>query len=731
MHIKSGLLAGALLLGIYATAQQGAKPVTYPFQNTTLSFEARATDLVSRLTLQEKIALMQNNAKPVERLGIPAYNWWNECLHGVARDGVATVFPQAIGMAAAWDTALIHRVADVISTEARAKHEEHVRHGERNIYQGLTMWTPNINIFRDPRWGRGQETYGEDPYLTGTTGVAFVKGLQGSDPKYFKVIATAKHYAVHSGSEYNRHIFDAQVSKQDMFDTYLPAFGKLVKAGKVYSVMGAYNRVNGVPACANHFLLDTVLRQQWGFNGYVVSDCGAISDIYQFHKYVPTKEEASAVAVKAGCDLTCGGEYISLAKAVSDGLITEQQIDVSVRRLMLALFKLGIFDSKEQVAYQRIPFSENNSPAHDALSKTMALESMVLLQNKQQLLPLSKQAKIAVVGPYHNDVEVLWGNYNGMPDHPVSFLQGIRNKLGNGSSIITADYLPKPNRPFASEQNRNDSITQLVNAVAAADVVVFCGGISASLEGEESPLELKGFFKGDRTSLDLPEDQLAALKALKAAGKKVVLVLTSGSALALNWENDHLDAIVEAWYPGQQGGSALADVLFGDYNPGGRLPVTFYKSVDDLPPFEDYNMTNRTYRYFTGTPLYPFGYGLSYTRFAYRWAQQPKQQYSAPDVIRCSIRLSNTGNMAGDEVPQVYIVYPDGKQLPLRELHQFKRVHLEKGRETTVEFAIPVAELQKWDAQQNREKVYSGQYGLYIGAHSADKQLSASFSIKE
>ncbi len=732
MHIKSGLLTLALVSGLYGMAQEKVQQAAYPFQNTGLSFEERASDLVGRLTLAEKIALMQNNAKPVERLGIPAYNWWNECLHGVARDGVATVFPQAIGMAAAWDTALVHRVADVISTEARAKHEEHVRHGERNIYQGLTMWTPNINIFRDPRWGRGQETYGEDPYLTGTTGVAFVKGLQGNDPRYFKVIATAKHYAVHSGSEYNRHIFDARVSRQDLFDTYLPAFAKLVKAGKVYSVMGAYNRVDGVPACANHFLLDTVLRQQWGFKGYVVSDCGAVSDIYQFHKYVPTQEEASAIAVKAGCDLTCGGEYVSLAKAVNDGMITEKQIDVSVSRLMLALFKLGIFDPAEQVAYQHIPFSENNSPAHDALSRTMAQESMVLLQNKQKLLPLSKQlSRIAVVGPYNNDVEVLWGNYNGTPDHPVSFLQGIRQKLGGNTRIITADYLPKPDRPFATEANRQDSISRLVKAVADADVVIFCGGISASLEGEESPIELNGFFKGDRTDLELPADQVAALKALKAAGKKLVLVLTNGSALALGWENEQLDAIVEAWYPGQQGGNALADVLFGDYNPAGRLPVTFYQSVNDLPPFEEYAMTNRTYRYFTGAPLYPFGYGLSYTSFKYQWKQQPQSQYKAGDDIRCTIHLSNTGKMDGDEVPQAYIVYPGGKQLPLRELHQFKRVHLARGEQTELEFVIPVNELQKWNAQQNAETVHSGNYVLYIGSHSADKKLVAAFTVSE
>lgn len=710
-----------------------AQRYQYPFQNPSLSFEQRVNDLVSRLTLKEKISLMQNNADSVPRLGIPAYNWWNECLHGVARDGIATVFPQAIGMAAMWDTPLMYKIAAAISTEARAKHEEHVRKGERNIYQGLTFWTPNINIFRDPRWGRGQETYGEDPFLTSQTGVAFVRGLEGNDPKYFKAIATAKHFAVHSGSEYNRHIFNAVVSKQDMFDTYLPAFESLVKQGKVYSLMGAYNSVDGVPACANTFLLDTMLRKKWGFKGYVVSDCGAISDIYNGHKYVATRDEAAAIAVKAGCDLTCGDEYVSLGEAVKKGEITEKQINVSVSRLLLALFKLGMFDSKEMVAYKNIPYSENNSEQHNLLSKGATLESIVLLQNKNNSLPLSASniKTIAVVGPYANDTDVLLGNYNGEPTSPVTFLQGIKQSVGDDISIITDEYIKSPDADYANENSAKDSINLLVKDCSNADVVVFCGGLDPNIEGEESPVDKKGFFHGDRTSITLPDVQEEALKALKASGKKVILVLTNGGAMAINWENENLDGIIEAWYPGQNGGAAVADILFGKYNPAGRLPVTFYKSLKDLPAFEDYDMAGRTYRYFKGTPLYPFGYGLSYSKFIYSNIRLSKKNIRANDSVTINVTVKNISKIGGDEVVQVYA---SAKNIPqfraLKILVGFKRIHVNAGESKDVAIKVAVNSLREYDTSINDYTVYKGVYELRAGGSSEDTRLVAELNVR-
>lgn len=707
------------------------KQYTYPFQNPSLSFEKRVADLVSRLTLKEKIALMQNNSQAVPRLGIPAYNWWNECLHGVARDGVATVFPQAIGLAAMWDVQLMNEVAVSISTEARAKHEEHVRNGERNIYQGLTFWTPNINIFRDPRWGRGQETYGEDPFLTAQTGVAFVKGLQGNDPKYFKVIATAKHFAVHSGSEYNRHWFDAVISNQDLYDTYLPAFEHLVKDAKVYSIMGAYNRLDGVPACASNFLLDTTLRKRWGFKGYVVSDCGAISDILQGHKYASSAAKASALAVKAGCDLTCGEEYVALEDAVAKGDITEKEINVSVSRLLMALFKLGMFDDKSLVSYKNIAFRENNSPQHNALSKKAALKSIVLLQNKG-ILPLSTSIKtIAVVGPFADETTVLRGNYNGDATNPITFLNGIKSFVGNNTSIITNDYINFPDKDYASEANQKDSVELFVKNCAAADIVIFCGGLSPGVEGEESPIEKKGFFHGDRTTLDLPDVQLAALKALKQSGKKVVLLLTNGSALSLNWENENVDAIIETWYPGQNAGSAVADILFGKYNPAGRLPVTFYRSVNDLPDFEDYNMKGRTYRYFTGKPLYPFGYGLSYSKFEYNKIALSRSSASQKDSISVNVTIKNISAVDGEEVVQLYASANNIQQFrPVKTLIGFERVLIKANETKTVKVKVAVQSLRQFSVTKNDYEVCKGTYSIHAGGSSADNQLETTLKIK-
>jgi beta-glucosidase len=738
-NVTIGLLAICCGLSLLVVAQNdSALHKKYLFQNTSLSFEKRAEYLVSHLTLEEKLALMQNNAKPVDRLGIPAYNWWNECLHGVARDGVATVFPQAIALSAMWNPTLVYNISDAISTEARAKHEEHIRKGERKIYEGLTFWTPNINIFRDPRWGRGQETYGEDPFLTARTGVAFVKGLQGNDPKYFKVIATAKHYAVHSGSEHNRHIFDAVVSKADMFDTYLPAFESLVKEGKVYSIMGAYNSVNGAPACANKFLLDTVLRKKWGFKGYVVSDCGAIGDIFKNHHYAKSQAEASALAVKAGCDLTCGGEYMAIEKSVADGTITEKEIDVSVTRLMLALFKLGMFDDNALVKYTNIPYSENNTPEHDALAKKAALESMVLLQNKSKLLPLNPPSGgqggwgvIAVIGPFANEKGVLNGNYNGSPAAPVTFLAGIQNKLGSSATIITNNFIKKPEKSYDTDANRDDSIAKAVVACKDADLVIFCGGIDPSVEGEESRIEMKGFYKGDRTDLNLPEVQLNTLKALKAAGKKVILVLTNGSALALNWENENLDGIVEAWYPGQQGGNALADILTGAYNPSGRLPITFYKSEKDLPEFEDYNMKGRTYKYFKGIPLYPFGYGLSYSTFEFSKLSLSKPMATAHDSITATVEVKNTSAIDGTDVVELYASAKDIAQFrPIKTLIGFTKITIKAGETKKVTIKFAVNSLRQFDESKDDYTVYAGKYEIGVGASSGDIKLSNKLSVQ-
>src|SRR5215471_15842903 len=789
-----------------------------PYLNPDLPAEQRAADLVSRMTLEEKVLQMQNGAPALERLGIPQYDWWNEALHGVARAGRATVFPQAIGLAATWDTELIHRVASAISDEARAKYHEAVRRGERNIYQGLTFWTPNINLFRDPRWGRGMETYGEDPLLTGRMATQLIKGLQGDDPRYLKTVATAKHYAVHSGPESSRHTFDAVIDETDLRDTYLPQFEMAIKDGHAESVMCAYNRVDGLPACANPRLETEILRKQWGFNGYIVSDCGAIGDIYLNHKTSPNAQAGVAAAVKAGTDLNCGVEYSALLPAVKAGLLPESEINQAVRRLLTARFKLGMFDPPSMVKYAQIRYSVNESPAHAALALETARKSIVLLKNESHVLPLSKSLKtIAVIGPEADDVEVLLGNYNGEPTAPVTLLEGLRKKLGAGTKILhargsdfaanmplmepiptenlfttnganrkpglTGEYFPYSNwdgkrhqpreltypnsgqmvgdipanpkplftrvdpqvdfnwRDGAPRQDMNDddfgvrwtgyisapttgtyqigafglngfdvyldgkriagrnniheaahvyspvkleagklyairvefheylndgtirlewsrpdtgaAAGEALAAARQADAVVLGLGLSPRLEGEEMSVPVEGFSGGDRVSLNIPRVQEDLLQAVMKLGKPTVLVLFNGSAVAVNWARANVPAIVEAWYPGQAGGQAIADVLFGDYNPAGRLPVTFYQSAEQLPPFTDYSMKARTYRYFTGEPLFPFGYGLSYTTFTYRNLKLPDQA-RAGDEVKLSVEVENTGKMAGEEVVQVY-----------------------------------------------------------------------------
>jgi beta-glucosidase len=728
------------LFGGVARPQAVSGPARYT--NTNLPLEERVNDLVSRLSLKEKVLQMQNNAPAIERLGIPAYNWWSECLHGVARNGIATVFPQAIGMAASWDPELIYREADVISTEARAKYYECAGRGQRGIYQGLTFWSPNINIFRDPRWGRGQETYGEDPFLTARIGIAFVKGLQGNDPRYFKVIATAKHYAVHSGPEPDRHSFDAWCSESDLYGTYLPAFEALIRYGKAYSVMGAYNRFWNEPCTASDLLLDKILRKKWGFGGYVTSDCGAIWDIYNGHKLQPDSIRASVLGVKAGCDLTCGDEYTSLVAAVSKGYISEPEIDVSVKRLFTARFRLGLFDPDSLVPWSKIRPSANNTTENKQLSLKVAEESMVLLKNDNHILPLGKSIKtIAVIGPYADRLSVLLGNYCGKPSDPVTILNGIREVAGSKREVLYAKgvdglednsnkFTDKSGKPIAAP-SATDLESEALQIAAKAGVVVFVGGISPYLEGEEMDVNIPGFKGGDRTSIDLPANQSALLKKLAWLGKPVVLVLTNGSAISVIRESEQIQAIVEAWYPGQQGGKAVAEVLFGLYNPGGRLPVTFYNSADDLPPFTDYSMKGRTYKYFAGKPLYPFGYGLSYSKFAYLEAGPDKLAYSSADTIKLNIKVKNEGPFDGDEVVQVYLSKKDSKyERPLKSLCGFQRNNIRNGTVVSMLVNVAVNDLRIFDPLKQDYTVEQGGYELLIGPDSAAPLLTVHVKVK-
>ena len=725
---------------IFVQGQERQNKYEFPFLDPDLPLQSRVDDLVSRLTLEEKVLQMQHTAPAVERLGIPQYNWWNECLHGVARNGIATVFPQAIGMAATWNPDLIFSEADVISTEARAKYYEAISKGSREIYQGLTFWSPNINIFRDPRWGRGQETYGEDPFLTSQIGKAFVKGLQGNDPQYFKVVATAKHFAVHSGPESQRHKFDAWPSKRDLYETYLPAFEVLVNDARVYSVMTCYNRVFGTPSSANSFLFKETLRGKWGFKGYVVSDCWAISDMYSFHNFVPTAEKAAALSLLAGTDLSCGPEYGTLIKALELGYITENDMNTSIKRLFEARFRLGLFDPPARVKYASIRETENNTEKNRNLARAVAQQSIVLLKNNtmedgNKLLPFSKKIKtIAVIGPYANDTSVLLGNYNGIPSQPVTLLEGIRKRAGKSIKVLYSQGVSRPEvqalRSPAELVAADPSFIEAKSMAAKADVIVFAGGISPNLEGEEMDVKVPGFAAGDRTDIELPGNQLQMLEALKATGKPIVLVLTNGSALAVNWADHNAGAIVETWYPGEEGGNAVTDVLFGDYNPAGRLPVTFYKSVNDLPAFEDYSMKGRTYKYFEGTPLYAFGFGLSYTSFSYNQVSTSSAGVSAGDTLKLAINISNTGKYAGDEVIQIYLRQPaDIKDQPLKVLVAFAREHFETGETKEVILSIPVSGFRHFNSELNDYSVATGNYEIQIGSASDDIRLRTMITV--
>ena len=690
------------------------------YKNTNLSPEKRAEALLKELTLEEKVSLMMDTSQPVERLGIKKYNWWNEALHGIARNGLATVFPMPIGLAATFDAEAVHDMFVTVSDEARAKNTKAAAEGSYERYEGLTVWTPNINIFRDPRWGRGIETYGEDPYLTATLGVEVVKGLQclGEDEKYDKIHACAKHFAVHSGPEWNRHTFNAEnIKPRDLYETYLPAFEALVKDAQVKEVMCAYNRFEGDPCCDSDQLLIKILREEWDYQGIVVSDCWAISDFYReenSHKTHPDSASASAAAVLSGTDLECGNSYLSLVDGVKRGLIKESDIDVSVKRLLKARYELGEMDDPKEVSWTKIPFSVVASKEHHEQALEMARKTMTLLQNKNNILPLKRGGKtFALVGPNANDSIMQWGNYNGFPSHTITMLEGIQKAIAEDDKLIHV--------PGCSWVKGESNIPQTLAQVKDADVIIFAGGISPQLEGEEMGVDLPGFRGGDRTDIELPAIQRQLLKALKAAGKKIVLVNYSGSPIGLEPETQSCDAILQAWYPGQAGGQAVAEVLFGDYNPAGRLPVTFYKNVDQLPDFEDYNMTGRTYRYFQGEPLFPFGHGLSYTTFTYGDVQLPA---SAKDdeTIKICVPVTNSGKMDGDEIVQVYIKKQSDTEGPIKALRAFKRVHIPAGQTIQVELELTPKQLEWWDAETNTMRTQAGKFDIMIGGNSVDLQ---------
>ena len=665
------------------------------YKNEELSFEERAGDLVSHMTLEEKIGQMQYEAPAIERLGVPAYNWWCEALHGVARAGVATMFPQAIGLAATFDEDLIFRVADVISTEGRAKYHEFQRKGDRDIYKGLTFWSPTINIDRDPRWGRGQETYGEDPYLTGRLAVSFIKGIQGDNPRYLKAAACAKHFAAHSGPEAKRHKFNAEVSEKDLWETYLPAFEAAVREAHVAGVMGAYNRVNGEPCCGSKTLLTDILRGELKFPGYVTSDCWAIRDFNEGHKVTANIEESSALAVKNGCDLNCGCAYASLVKALHAGLVSEEQIDRAVTRLMTIRMRLGMFDEPKHVPYTSIPYEENDSEEHRRLSLDVSKKSLVLLRNKNGFLPLDRKKlrSVAVIGPNADSREALKGNYYGTASEHVTVLEGIREAADPETRIYYAEGCHLYKNSTSELTEKNDRLAEAVSAAERADVAVVCLGLDASLEGEEGDTS-NDFASGDKPDLKLPGNQETLLEEVCKTGTPVVLVLLSGSALAVNWADEHAAAIVQAWYPGAQGGRAIASLLFGDCSPSGRLPVTFYRSDGDLPDFEDYSMENRTYRFFGGTPLYPFGYGLSYTRFEY---SQPSVNHDAVEAgsdVRIGASVKNVGTVESDEVVELYLQDLEAStRVPKCQLAGFRCVHLKPGETAEVAFAVTARQM--------------------------------------
>jgi beta-glucosidase len=701
---------------------EAAKP-KFRFLDYTLDPDARARDIVSRLTLEEKAAQMLHEAPAIERLGIPAYNWWNECLHGVARAGVATVFPQAIGLAAAWDERRLHQVAEVIAVEGRAKHHEFARQEDRGYYKGLTFWAPNINIFRDPRWGRGHETYGECPHLTARLGVAFCKGLQGTHPEYLQLVATPKHYAVHSGPEAMRHYFNAEVGQKDLWETYLPAFFACITEAKAESIMSAYNRTNGEPCSSSTTLLRDILRERWGFQGYVVSDCWAIKDLHENHKVTQTAEESAAAAVKAGCDLNCGCVYERIPAAVQQGLLDEADVDRSLVRLFRARIRLGMFDPPERVPFTSTPYELNDCAEHAALALNVTRESLVLLKN-DGVLPLSKNLKnVAVIGPNAANAHTLVANYFGVPSNPVTPLAGIRAAVSSETRV----WYTEGCRLKGTKRDglgRAGLLSEAVSVAARADAVVLCLGLSAELEGEQDDISNTD-IGGDKASLELPGLQLELLKAIVALGKPTVVVMIAGSALNLSWAHENVGAIVQAWYPGQAAGTAIADVLFGDFSPGGRLPITFARSTADLPEFTDYAMRGRTYRYLESEPLYPFGFGLSYTRFEYSQLVLNREHLGAGDSVEVRVTVRNVGSRAGDEVVQLYVSLRDAPcRVPHHDLRGFERLHLAPGEARELKFVLPARALSLID-ERGRRVFAAGNVRIYVGGSQPDARSVA------
>jgi beta-glucosidase len=794
--------AYSLVLAAIAATSPAAKPASTPaYLNPSLAPAARAADLVHRMTPDEKATQLVNHSRAVLRLGVPAYDWWSEALHGVAVKGT-TEFPEPIGLAATFDPDGIHEMAEDIAVEGRIKHAQDVRAGHSSTFEGLDFWAPNINIFRDPRWGRGQETYGEDPFLTGRMAVAYVSGMQGDDPLHFRAISTPKHYAVHSGPEPTRHFADVDVSKHDMEDTYLPAFRAAVVEGHAGSVMCAYNAVNGEPACANRFLMQQTLRGAWQFGGYVVSDCGAVHDIFEGHRFRPSQPEATAVSVIRGMDNECitfgevkgHDDYEPYVDAMRKGYLPQKAVDTALTRLFTARMRLGMFDPPGADPYAKIDERELDSPAHRQLAMKLAEESMVLLKN-DGILPLKGVKRIAVVGPLADQTDVLLGNYHGTPTHSVSVIEGMKAAFPEAEisyvpgtqflsnmgeevppAMLKSGYLTAPEtgdyrigvsangtaqigiagRMLAQTyggtgvgrvhlekgvpakldvtappgarifwQRVDDSPDPAAIAAARrADVVVAVVGITSALEGEEMPVSEPGFEGGDRTSLDIPAPEEALVRAVAATGKPLVVVLTNGSALAARWEKEHASAILESWYSGEEGGQAIANTLSGANNPAGRLPVTFYADLSQLPAFEDYAMKGRTYRYFNGAPLWPFGYGLSYTRFRYGQLQLPKRPIKAGRALHVSVAVTNSGNSAGDEVVQLYLTFPEAPGAPIRALRGFRRVHLAPGASQMVKFDVAPRDLSMVTPSGDIV-VPSGRFGISIGGGQPGSGLPA------
>ena len=712
-------LAMAVVFSVSTTNAQAQEKML--FRNETAPVEKRIKDLLNRLTIEEKVSLLGYKSSAIPRLGIPAYNWWNEALHGVARAGLATVFPQAIGMAATFNDSLHEAVADVISTEARAKYNLSTAMGRSTQYMGLTFWSPNINIFRDPRWGRGQETYGEDPFLTATMGTAFVRGIQGHDPRYLKAAACAKHYAVHSGPEAGRHAFNTIVDEKDLRETYLYAFKKLVD-GKVEAVMCAYNRLNNEPCCTSNTYLTGILYNEWQFKGHVVTDCGALNDILDYHKLETDPAIVAAAAVKAGVNLDCSDLLQkNIITAYNRKLISAQEIDSSLSNLFRTQFKLGFFDGKKNNPFSKLGAESVHSPEHVKLARKAAAQSIVLLKNDKGILPIpkSKYGSIMVLGANAGAMDPLVANYHGMSGDMVTFAEGITAAAGAATAVQYdqgSDYIDTTH--FGG-----------IWAAGESDITIAVIGLTPVYEGEEGDAFLAA-NGGDKLTLDLPAAHIAMLKELRKKKKPVVVVVTAGSNVDIAAIDPYADAILLAWYPGEQGGNAVADIIFGNISPAGRLPVTFYQSLKDLPKYDSYDMKGRTYRYYDGKVQFPFGFGLSYTSFAYAWKQQPQKINTAKDTVNFSVTINNTGAMNGDEVAQVYIKYPDMDRMPVKELKAFKRTTITKGTGKNISFSIPVSELQKWDLKTNKWMLYPGEYTILVGSSSQDIKLQSAFTIK-